>query len=71
VGGDVSATGVKGLTSRWEADAEGMRSALAATTRVALGDRDAVGFLLKRTGDGICMAFNSPEYVVDAGVALK
>ena len=37
----------------------------------ALGDRDAVGFLLKRTGDGICVAFTSPEYVVDAAVALK
>jgi class 3 adenylate cyclase len=30
-----------------------------------------VGFLLKRTGDGICVAFTSPEYVVDAAVALK
>jgi hypothetical protein len=29
------------------------------------------GFPLKRTGDDICVAFNSPEYVVDAAVALK
>jgi hypothetical protein len=26
---------------------------------------------LKRTGDGICVAFNSPEYVIDAAVAHK
>jgi class 3 adenylate cyclase len=65
-------TDVESSTSRWEADAEGMRSALAAHDEVLRSfDRDAVGFLLKRTGDGICMAINSPEYVVDAAVALK
>jgi hypothetical protein len=40
-------------------------------TGVALGDRDAVGFLSKRTGAFICVAFNSPEYVIDAAVANK
>ena len=28
-------------------------------------------FLLSCTGDGICVAFTSPEYVIDAAVALK
>jgi len=53
-------TDVKGLTSRWKADAEGMRSALAAHDEVL---RSAIethgGFPLKRTGNGIAVAFNS------------
>jgi class 3 adenylate cyclase len=65
-------TDVESSTSRWEADAEGMRSALAAHDEVLRSAIEThVGFLLKRTGDGICVAFNSPEYVVDAAVALK
>ena len=53
-------------------DAEGMRSALAAHDEVLRSAiEDAVGFLLSCTGDGICVAFTSPEYVVDAAVALK
>ncbi len=64
-------TDVEGLTSRWEADAEGMKSTLAAHDEVL---RSAIethgGFLLKRTGDGICVAF-SFKHVVDAAAALK
>ena len=43
-------TDVKGLTSRWEADAEGMRSALAAHDEVLRSEIETHGgFLLKRT----------------------
>ncbi len=65
-------TDVEGSTRRWEADAEGMREALAAHDEVL---RAAVvaqgGFLFKHTGDGVCAAFGSPRSAVDAAVAAQ
>jgi class 3 adenylate cyclase len=49
-------TDVEGSTRRWEADADGMRVALAAHDEVL---RSAVevhgGWLFKHTGDGVCV----------------
>ena len=63
---------VEGSTRRWEADAEGMRLALAAHDEVL---RDAIeahgGWLFKHTGDGVCAAFASPRSAVDAAVAAQ
>ena len=60
-------TDVEGSTRRWEADAEGMRVALAAHDEVL---RRAIeehsGWLFKHTGDGVCAAFASPRSAVDA-----
>jgi predicted ATPase len=65
-------TDVEGSTRRWEADAEGMRAALAAHDEVL---RDAIqahgGFLFKHTGDGVCAAFSSPKSAVNAAVAAQ
>jgi class 3 adenylate cyclase len=62
-------TDVEGSTRRWEADADGMREALAAHDEVL---RSAIsahgGFLFKHTGDGVCAAFASPRSAVDAAV---
>ena len=55
-------TDVEGSTRRWEADAEGMRVALAAHDE---GLRKAIeahgGWLFKHTGDGVCAVFVSPR----------
>jgi hypothetical protein len=60
---------VEGSTRRWEADADGMRVALAAHDEVL---RTAIeghgGFLFKHTGDGVCAAFASPKAAVGAAV---
>jgi predicted ATPase len=65
-------TDVEGSTRRWEADAEGMRAALAAHDEVL---RTAIeghgGWLFKHTGDGVCAAFASPRSAVDAAVAAQ
>ena len=65
-------TDVEGSTRRWEADAEGMRKALAAHDEVL---RSAIeehgGWLFKHTGDGVCAAFTSPRSAVDAAVAAQ
>jgi predicted ATPase len=65
-------TDVEGSTRRWEADAEGMRAALAGHDKVL---RKAIeshsGWLFKRTGDGVCAAFASPRSAVDAAVAAQ
>src|ERR1700686_3795007 len=65
-------TDVEGSTRRWEADAEGMRAALAAHDEAL---RDAIqahgGFLFKHTGDGVCAAFSSPKSAVNAAVAAQ
>jgi predicted ATPase len=65
-------TDVEGSTRRWEADADGMRVALAAHDEVL---RQAVeahgGWLFKHTGDGVCAAFASPRSAVDAAVAAQ
>ena len=65
-------TDVEGSTRRWEADADGMRAALAAHDAVL---RNAIethrGVLFKHTGDGVCAAFSSPKSAVDAAVAAQ
>ncbi|WP_366663729.1 ATP-binding protein [Mycobacterium asiaticum] len=65
-------TDVEGSTRRWEADAEGMRAALAAHDQVL---RQAIeahgGVMFKHTGDGVCAAFASPRSAVDAAVAAQ
>ncbi|WP_232079295.1 ATP-binding protein [Mycobacterium conspicuum] len=65
-------TDIEGSTRRWEADAEGMRAALAAHDTVL---REAInaqgGWLFKHTGDGVCAAFASPSGAVDAAVAAQ
>jgi predicted ATPase len=65
-------TDVEGSTHRWEADADGMRAALAAhdeTLRSAIEAHG--GWLFKHTGDGVCAAFASPTGAVDAAVAAQ
>src|ERR1700759_3187341 len=65
-------TDVEGSARRWEADAEGMRVALAAhdeVLRAAIEEHG--GWLFKHTGDGVCAAFASPRSAVDAAVAAQ
>ena len=65
-------TDVEGSTRRWEADADGMRAALAAHDEVLRGAIEAHGgFMFKHTGDGVCAAFASPKRAVDAAVAAQ
>lgn len=65
-------TDIEGSTRRWEADADGMRSALTRHDQVL---RQAIeshgGQLFKHTGDGVCAAFASPNSAVDAAVAAQ
>ena len=63
-------TDVEVSTRRWEADAEGMRVALAAHDEVLRNTIEAHdGFVFKHTGDGVCAAFASPRSAVDAAPA--
>ena len=65
-------TDVEGSTRRWEADAEGMRVALAAHDEVLRKAIEAQGgFMFKHTGDGVCAAFASPTSAVNAAVAAQ
>src|ERR1700751_3329485 len=65
-------TDVEGATRRWEADAEGMRAALATHDEVLRRAIEAHGgWLFKHTGDGVCAAFASPRSAVDAAVAAQ
>jgi class 3 adenylate cyclase len=65
-------TDVEGSTRRWEADAAGMRAALAAHDEVLRNAIEAHGgWLFKHTGDGVCAAFVSPTSAVDAAVAAQ
>ena len=65
-------TDVEGSTRRWEADAEGMRAALAAHEEVLRSAIEAHGgWLFKHTGDGVCAAIASPRSAVDAAVAAQ
>jgi len=65
-------TDVEGSTRRWEADAEGMRAALAAHDEVLRSAIEAHGgFMFKHTGDGVCAAFASPRSAVDAAVTAQ
>lgn len=65
-------TDIEGSTRRWEADADAMRTALAAHDEVL---RSAIkrhgGWLFKHTGDGVCAAFSSPKTAVDAAIAAQ
>lgn len=48
-------TDVDGSTRRWEADADAMRSALAAHDEVLRAAIEAHGgYMFKHTGDGVC-----------------
>ena len=65
-------TDVEGSTRRWEADADGMRAALATHDEVLHGAVETHGgFMFKHTGDGVCAAFASPRSAVDAAVAAQ
>jgi predicted ATPase/class 3 adenylate cyclase len=65
-------TDVEGSTRRWEADADGMRVALAAHDEVLRAAIEAHGgFMFKHTGDGVCAAFSSPRSAVDAAVVAQ
>ena len=65
-------TDVEGSTRRWEADADGMRVALAAHDEVLRKTIEAHGgWLFKHTGDGVCAVFTSPRAAVDAAVAAQ
>jgi predicted ATPase len=65
-------TDIEGSTSRWEADAAAMRSALIAHDDVL---RTAIeghgGYLFSHTGDGVVAAFASPKSAVDAAVVAQ
>jgi len=63
---------VEGWTRRWENDANAMRAALAAHDEVLRRVIEAHGgWLFKHTGDGVCAAFASPRFAVDAAVAAQ
>ncbi|MDT5219858.1 MAG: hypothetical protein QOF15_1963 [Mycobacterium sp.] len=65
-------TDVEGSTRRWEADAEGMRIALAEHDGVLREEIESRGgWLFKHTGDGVCAAFASPRSAVDAAIAAQ
>jgi predicted ATPase/class 3 adenylate cyclase len=65
-------TDVEGSTRRWEADADEMRTALAAHDEVLRGAIEGHGgWLFKHTGDGVCAAFASPRSAVGAAVAAQ
>jgi predicted ATPase len=65
-------TDIEGSTRRWEADADEMRTALAAHDQVLCTAIEAHGgWLFKHTGDGVCAAFASPRSAVDAAVAAQ
>jgi predicted ATPase len=65
-------TDVEGSTRRWEADADGMRTALAAHDELlrSVIERHG-GWLFKHTGDGVCAAFSSPRSAVDAAITAQ
>jgi hypothetical protein len=65
-------TDVEGSTRRWEADADGMRTALTAHDKVLRNTIEAHGgWVFKHTGDGVCAAFASRKSAVDAAVAAQ
>jgi class 3 adenylate cyclase len=64
-------TDIEGSTRRWEADADGMRKALAAHDEALRSAIEAHGgWLFKHTGDGVCAALTSPGSAGDAAVTM-
>jgi class 3 adenylate cyclase len=62
-------TDVEGSTRLWEADADGMRAALAVHDKVLRTAVEAYdGFLFSHTGDGFVAAFASPMSAVNAAI---
>jgi class 3 adenylate cyclase len=60
-------TDIEGSTRRWEADADAMRTALAAHDKVLRSAIEAHdGFVFSHTGDGMAAAFASPMSAVEA-----
>jgi class 3 adenylate cyclase len=65
-------TDIEGSTRRWEADADGMRAALAVHDEVLRAAIEGSGgWLFKHTGDAVCAAFGSARGAVDAAVAAQ
>jgi class 3 adenylate cyclase len=65
-------TDVEGSTRRWEADPDAMRAAIATHDQVLRQTIESHGgWLFKHTGDGVCAAFASPRYAVDAAIAAQ
>ena len=65
-------TDIEGSTRRWEADADGMRAALAAHDALLRETVEAHGgWLFKHTGDGVCAVFESPRSAVEAAVTAQ
>jgi len=63
-------TDVEGSTRRWEADAEGMRAALAAHDEALRKAIEAHGgWLFKHTGDGVCAAFGPRDLRPSVGLS--
>jgi predicted ATPase len=65
-------TDIEGSTRLWESDADSMRRALTGhddIMRKIVAAHD--GWLFKHSGDGICAAFGSPKYAVDAAIAAQ
>ena len=62
-------TDIEGSTRRWEADADAMRSALAAHDKVLRSAIEAHdGLLFKHTGDGVVRGVRVADGSVDAAV---
>ncbi len=65
-------TDIEGSTRRWEADPEGMRSALAAHDEVLRSTIEGQGgWLFKQTGDGVCAAFGSARPAIEAAMTAQ
>ena len=65
-------TDIEGSTGRWEAQTTEMRTALATHDEVLRSAIDAHGgWLFKHTGDGVCAAFASPHWAVEAAILAQ
>jgi class 3 adenylate cyclase len=63
-------TDIEGSTRRWEADAELMRTALAAHDEVVRSAIEAQGGrIFKHTGNGMCAVFTPPTTAVETAVS--
>ena len=65
-------TDIEGSTRRWEAEPDSMRAALAVHDEVLRSTVEAAdGWLFKHTGDGVCVAFTSPDAALDAAMSAQ